>query len=817
MLALGRDLKHAVRTLLKSPLFALVAVLVLGLALGANLTAFTWVDALFLRPLPVERPDELMQVWTTDASGQPQGTFLAAIKVLRTEPKLGGTCGFFEIENAADIGGTLRTVAGTAMTADCFEALGLNVQLGRFYTEAEDLRTPDRVAVLSDQLWRAAFAADPAILGKQIRYGGTLYTIVGVTEPRFTGLNPGSSLGMIVPASQFPASPELPLTGAVYSWGGFFVRRAPGVSVEEARAALAALGPRMLDEGAPGFFNPEQRRQYAQRKVVAAPAGSGSNGAWLNRRFSDNLYALWGVGVLVLAVACVSVAALLLARGAARAKEIAVRLALGASRSAVFRLLALEAVLLVACGVLVGVVLAGFANRFVAARARETFNLTFDTGLDARAVSLLAVLAAAMIALLAFAIAWLVRRFGRTGSSQSSRAATSGGLRSQRLLLGAQVALTLALVCVGGLLASSARYLHELDLGFRTNDLSSVQLRPDPTPGGRQPDGQYFAELKDKILALPGVTGVGFSSVAPYWTFTYPQRTSLLASDAPTVDALAVVVDDAALSLLRIPILAGVGFGGFGSASPEPTAIVTRSLADRFGGDSVIGRYIGIEQGSPATQRLRIVGISGNAKLGMANLSELEPPTLFVNFWEQPRPSAFSSLVIETAPGASLSGGTVAAAVRSLDRQYVFMFRTLERAKSDALIEDSALAVVSGGFGMFALVLAAAGLFGLLSYHVATRVREIGVRIALGGKAHDVAWLVVREILPVVAVGSVLGLVLAFAAGTTLGSVVHGIGAHDPGVLAASVLVLLLTAALAAWVPARRAARVDPVEALRAE
>jgi predicted permease len=702
------------------------------------------------------------------------------------------------------------------MTADCFTALGLKTQLGRFYTQADDLRTPDRVTVLSDELWRAAFAADPTILGKQVRYGGTLYTIIGVVEPRFTGMNPGSSIGLIVPASQFPVSPELPLTGAIYSWGGFIVRPAAGVSFEQARAALAALGPRMLDEGAPGFFNPEQRRVYAQRKVVAAPVGSGSNGAWLNRRFHDNLYTLWGVGVLVLAVACVSVAALLLARGVARAKEIAVRLALGAGRYAIFRLLTLEAVLVVAGSAVLGVTLAGFANRFVAARASETFNLTFDAALNVRAVLLLAVLVAAVLALLALAIAAQVRRFGREALTQGSRAATGGGMRSQKLLLGAQVALTLALVCVGGLLASSARYLHELDLGIRTSNLSSAQLRPDPSPGGPQPDGQYFSELRDTILALPGVTGVGFSSVAPFYTFTYPQRTSLLEGDAATLDAVTIVVDDAALELLRIPVLAGAQFDGFGSAPEEPTAIVTRSLADRFGGDSIIGKYIGIEQGSPTTQRMRVVGISGNAKFGTAP-GALEPPTVFINFWEQPRPSAFSSLVIETAPGVSLSGSAIAAAVQSLGRQYVFMFRTLERAKSDALIEDSALAVVSSGFGVFALILAAAGLFGLLSYHVALRVREIGIRMAVGARAPDVAWLVVREILPVVAAGAVLGLALAFAAGATLRGVVHGIGAHDPAVLGASVLALLLTAALAAWVPARRATRIDPVEALRAE
>jgi predicted permease len=817
LLALGRDLEHAARTLLKSPLFALVAALVLGLAIAANLMAFTWVDALFLRPLPVDEPDELVQVSTTDESGQQLRTFLKAVEVLRTEPTLRGTCGFFEIEEPAEIAGGLRAVVGEAMTWDCFEALGLEPQLGRFYTQAEDLRAPDRVVVLSNRMWRADFAADPAILGRQIRYGGALYTIIGVMEPRFTGLNPGSSIGLIVPASQIPLSPELPITGAVYSWGHFFVRRAPGVSLEEARAALAALGPRMLDEGAPSFFTPEQRRDYAARKIVAARVGSASDGAWFSRRFSDNLYALWGVGVLVLGVACVSVAALLLARGVTRTQEIAVRLALGASRFAVVRLLTLEAVLLVGGGAALGVALAGFANRFVAARASETFDLTFDTGFDARAGLLLALLVAAVIASLAAAIAWQVRRLARATLSQGSSARTAGGMRSQKLLLGAQVALTLALVCVGGLLAASARYLHELDLGIRTTDLSFALLRPDPTPGVRETDTQYFAELRASVLALPGVTGAAFSSVAPFWTFTYPQRTSLLDGDAPDVDAVTIAVDDGALDLLRIPILAGEGFGGFGSAPQEPTAIVTRSLADRLGGDSVIGAHIGIEQGSPTTRRMRVVGISGNAKFGTANPRELEPPAVFINLWEQERPSPFTSLVIETAPGVALGSNAIVAAVQSLGRQYVFASRTLERAKSDALIEDSALAAVSAGFGVFALVLAAAGLFGLLSYHVATRVPELGVRIALGAKPPDVAWLVMREILPVVAAGAAVGLLMAFAAGTTLASVVYGIGAHDPAVLSGSVLVLLLTAALAAWMPARRAARVDAVHALRGE
>ncbi|HXV83188.1 MAG TPA: FtsX-like permease family protein [Candidatus Binatia bacterium] len=188
-----------------------------------------------------------------------------------------------------------------------------------------------------------------------------------------------------------------------------------------------------------------------------------------------------------------------------------------------------------------------------------------------------------------------------------------------------------------------------------------------------------------------------------------------------------------------------------------------------------------------------------------------------MNFWEQPRRQAFSALLIETAAGLSLNGNTVTGTVRSLGREYVGDFRTFDRARADALIENSALAFVSGGFGAFALVLAAAGLFGLLSYHVATRVPEIGLRIALGAEPRDVRWIVVREILPVVGAGGAAGLVLAFAVGSGLSGVVHGIAAHDPALLGASALVVLVTAFLASWVPAQRAVRVDPVDALRRE
>jgi predicted permease len=812
----GRDLRHAVRTLRKSPVFTLVAVLVLGFAIGANLTAFTWVDALFLRPLPVHHPEELLQIWSTNASGEQLKTFSKAIEVLRTEPSFSGTCAFEEVAQPAEIAGAMRTIVGEAMSWDCFQALGLRTQLGRVYTQAEDFRSEDRVIVLSDALWRAGFSADREILGRQIRYGGAMYTVIGVMEPRFTGLNPGSSIGLIVPVSQVPQFPEPAIRGAFNIWAYFLVRRAPGVTLEQVRARLTVVGPRMLDDGAPPFYNAQQRRDYATRKIVAAPAGSATNGEWFSHRFTAPLYAFWGICGLVLGVACVSLATLLLARGVARRKEIVVRLALGASRLAISRLLVFEGALLVLVGAAAGAVLARIANQFVAAQASETFRLTFSAGPDVRAAMLLLGLVATVISMLSFVIAWQVRRFGHGGLSESGRGTTVSKTRSQKLLLGAQVALTLALVCIGGLLAASIRHLYQLDLGIHTHDLSFAQLRTDPAPGGSQPDSPYFAELRHRIETLPGVTGAAFSQVAPFWTRTRTEKMSLVEGTAPDIDALAIAVDDAALGLLGIPIVAGDGFRGFGAASSEPTAIVTRSLADRFGGDSMIGKHVRVAN-FPTMQRLRIVGISGNVQFGLANPEDREPPTVFVNFWEQSRRQTFSALLIKTGAGVSPAGNTVAAVVRSLGREYMGDFRTLDRAKDDALIENTALAFVSSGFGAFALVLAAAGLFGLLSYHVATRVPEIGLRMTLGAEPRDVRWLVVREILPVVGTGCAAGLALAFSVGRTLSGVVYGIGPHDPALLVASVLVLLATALLAAWVPAQRAARVDPVQALRRE
>jgi predicted permease len=815
-ISLGRDSRQALRTLRRSPLFAAVAVLVLGFALAANLTAFTWVDALFLRPLPVDAPDELVQIWTTDATGAQLDSFSKAMEVLRTEPVFSGTCAFEEFSYPMETDGALRSVVAQAMSWDCFETLGIRVQRGRVFTQAEDLRSEQRVALVSDALWRTDFAANPDVVGREIRYGGALYTVIGVVEPRFTGLNPGSSIGLVVPVSQVPQFPETGVRGAFNIWADFFARRAPGVSLEQVRARLAVVGPRMLEGGMPSWWNPQQRRDYLSRRVMVGEVGSAADGEWFVQRFGTPLYAFWGICGLVLGVACVSLATLLLARGVARRTETRVRLSLGGSRMAVFRLFAAECLLLVLGGAGLALVLAPAANAIVAARVSQIFRMTFEPGLDSRAFALLVGLVVAVIALMSPVIAWQVRRFGRGGLSQSERGTTRSGTRSQKLLLAGQVALTLAIVAIAGLMAASIRHVYRLDLGIRTNDLAMAMLRTDPSSAGRPPDGRYYAELLDRVSTVPGVIRVALSEVAPFWSMTRSERIAVVDGALPEVDARTMAVTDTAFDALGIPIVAGERFRGPGAESTTLSAVVSRSLADRLGGQSIIGKHLRIGR-APNTQLLRVIGIAGNAQLSLVNPDERAPLVVFVNFWEHPRRQAFSTLLLKTVPDVNLGVAPLANVVRSLGREYVGDFRTVGAAKDDALIENRALAVVSVGFAVFALLLAAAGLFGLLSYHVSMRRPEIGVRMALGARPHDVRWLVVREAVPVVAGGGVVGLALALGIGQLISGLVYGLGAQDPVLLAASALLLLSTAAVAAWSPARRASRVDPVLALRSE
>ena len=817
--AAGRDLKHALRSLRKSPGFTAVAILVLGLGIAANLTAFTWVDLLFLRPLPVDAPQELVRIASISGTGNANTgqltIFSKALDQLRAEPVFSGTCGFEDLEYPAELGGNLRPVRGLVMSGECFKTLGVRSQIGRPFAPADDSMPGERVALLTDSLWRGAFGGDPGVVGRQIRFGGVLFTVIGVVEPRFMGLNPGYTPGLVIPLNQWPLNFQ-PTPGVpFYFWVNIIARRAPGVSLDQVRARMKVLEPRFFEESAPLHLSAQQRKDYLDRRIVVNPASGAAEGQFLRSRFGEPLYAFWGLCAMTLAIACVSLATLLLARGLARRKEITVRLALGANRFSVFRLLAAENIVLVVAGAAAGAILAVWANNAIAARADEAFGISFVNvsrapWVDTRAMMYLASLILLLILGLAAMPAWQVRRFSHHGGiAESGRGVVGASTWSQKILLAVQIAITLAMVSACGLLGTSIRHLYGLDLGFETRGVSMGLLRPDPATGTSGPAEPYRRELLTKVEGMSGVKGAALSGFAPFWNRVNREPVAVI-EDADGAEVLAqpFAVTEHVFAVLGVPILAGETF----REASEMSAIVSRSLADRLGGEELVGRHLRVGSTSQM-QRLKVVGIAGNALLSLERPDETAPPMVYVNFWEHPERQAYSALLVkaQSPPDAD----SLRRLVQSLGHEYVADYRTLDRAKDDALIENSALAAVSSGFGVFALALAATGLFGLLSYYVAGRTPEIGIRMALGADSYDVRWMVIREILPVFTVGGVTGVGLALAAGTLMTDLVFGVGAHDPRLLGAALAVLLLTALLAAWIPAQRAAGVDPLRALR--
>ena len=806
-----QDLRFALRVLRRSPGFTAVALVTLGLGIGANTAVFSLMDAVLLKSLPVPRPRELVVLRQVYGSRDVFPFSTAAFEGLRdSRDVLSGLSAFrpwpgFQI----NIDGDAELAFAQLVSGNYYAVLGVRALVGRTLTEQDE----GPVAVLSHRYWRTRFAGDPKVVGRSLDVQGQAFTVVGVTPREFYGTQPGLAVDITLPLAVQP--PSLPgLTSLLRNrnarWLYLIGRLRSGVSLAQARALLRV---RWAQLAAP---EPSGRPQPGVTLVL----DSGAQGLnELRRQFSLPLRILMAAVGVVLLIACANLASLLLARSRTRQHEIGVRLALGAGRGRVARQLLTESILLAVAGGAAGVLLAySGTDLLVAMMSRGRAPIVLDLRPDLRALGF-----AAALSVLTGVLFGVLPALGATKVDVHSRlrggapAVERATNRWGRVLVSSQVALLVLLLGLAGLFLRTLEKLRAVDAGFRKEHVLVLKLaRGYRAAGGRA----LYEELQSRFGALPGVASVSLSMDTPLGGgLSYGAGISIPGRPPDGDDALQVYhnfVGPRFFETMGIPLLAGRDFDVRDDEGAPQRAVVSESVARRyFGGEDPLGRQIFF-----GTTPAEVVGVAGDVRY--TSLRENAPQMVYRPYRQQPGGIGGLTFLVRATSGTTvltpLLRGEVRAAARDLPVPSVF---TLEDQIDGTLVEERLLAALSGFFGAVAALLASIGLYGTVAYTVVRRTREIGIRMAVGAHPGLVARMVLRESLAMVAAGLALGIPAALAAARiargVIAGLLFGVSPADPATLAGATFVLVAIGLVAAYVPARRAARIDPMKALRHE
>ncbi len=816
--SLGRNLKYVIRSLWTHPGFPAIAIVVIALGVGSTLAVFHLLYALMFRPLPIRNGAELVRISAVLREGELGSLPTTFLDSLKAVPDYQGVCGFDTSYPGVEVQGSIRSVGMLGFTGDCFSTLGIEVQLGRSLTAQDDHAGAEAVAVITDAFWHRQFDKRRDVLGERIRTEGQTYTVVGVAEPRFDGLLIGFPAGLIVPASQEYAEPMPNGRKATYWWVNILARRAPGVSEHEASARLKVRAQQLLEDSVPPHYSAERRKAYLSTRVTLTRGRTGVD-YFLRRRFGGSLYAAAGICGAILLIGCTNLINLLLARSLKRRHEIAVRFALGAKRSQIAGLFATESLLLVTAGAALGFLFARALDEWLVVEGAHMFG-NFDPRLsfDWRVALFFAAAAAAIAVAFAAASAWQADRLRESGAlKESGRGIIGNSGTTQRILIGVQIALTLALVAGSGLLSASLGHLYAIDLGVKTQNVWDVMLSTRPGVKTYFVRGSYYRRMLDEIRQIPGIQSAALTDSVPF--FTFPEAEPIAAADTgralQEVDGAVLSASAGFFQTLGMKVIAGESFEE--REDGEPAVVVSESLAARLvtRPSELIGHHVRLGIDS-RYQHLRVTGVISNAQMNLAHPEQLAPFVAYVNIWQHPDTQGYPVLLIKTA-GNSLNVDALRKIVDGGGREYVYRVRTLADEKDGALMENRLLAYLSGAFSALALAMAAIGLFALLSHQVANRTGEIGIRMALGARAAQIQWMILRQIVSIVGLGIAVGLLCSLGAARMIAGLLFDVSPYSPGLLTLSCAVLAGTALVAGWLPARRASSVDPVAALRQE
>jgi predicted permease len=821
-----RDARYALRGLARNPGFTAVAVLALALGIGANTAIFQLVNAVRLRTLPVEAPEELAEVRLASMKGA-RGGFARDVAVtntvweqIRARQQAFSRVAAWGAENVnLAAGGEVRWVRVMYVSGDFFAALGVPPTLGRVLNANDDVRgCASPGVVLSNAFWQREYGGDPSIIGRELRLAEHSFTIVGVTPASFFGMEVGRRFDFVLPIcaiAQVRGNERF--LGGIMWWLTVIGRLKPGWSLERATAQLEAISSSVFAAALPANYPPASIKDFLGSKLVATSAGRGVSE--LRQQYTQPLWVLLAIAGAVLLIACANLANLLLARATVREREIAVRQALGARRGRLVRQLLMESLLLAAIGAALGVALAHALTGVLVGFLSSTDHPVFlDLTTDRRVLGFTA--GVTMLTALLFGLAPALRatRTAPAAMMKTGRGMTMAreGFSLRRALVVAQVALSLVLVAGALLFTRSLQKILGIDAGFRAERVlvAKVNFGRLHLPEARN---QLFnQEVLARIRAIAGVESAAITDIVPLndWGGGRAWREGADAREFHDTNLSRVGADY--FKTLDIPFLAGRDFDARDKEGTPNVAIVNQAFAKQFfGGTNPVGRrfWIAASPGSPDTP-YEVVGLAGDTKYG--DLREDFKPIVYYAATQDTEGAGAQVLVRSRLP----QGEVVAAVKRVLNDMspsITIAFDGLKPMVEATILRERLLATLSGFFGLLALVLAGSGLYGLLAYGVASRTHEIGIRMALGAERWHVRWLIVRETLLLVACGIAVGLPIIFGLARVASTLLYGLTPSDPRTLLGALGLLVSVALMAGYVPARRATRVEPMIALRHE
>jgi len=836
--AVWKDLEHGVRALRRSPVFTTAAVLSLALGIGANTAIFSLLDQVVLRSLPVADPERLVALhgsysgpgdssssWSTNSESVFPYPFYRDLR--DRDPAFAGilACAIAPVRITWRSG--TQAAEAESVTGNYFNTLGVRAALGRVIVPQDDgAPGANRVVVLSHGFWASRLGADPAIVDQTVEINGQPFVVIGVAGAGFNGLVQGDSPNLFVPiAIERTISPAIdPIDDRTFSWLNIFARLKPGESQARAQAAtdvvFHAILEADLNQGGAPPRDQKARESLLKSRLELRPAAHGITE--LREKWEKPLTVLMIMVGLVLLIACANVAGLLLARAAGRQREIAIRLALGAKRWALVKQLLIEGVLLAVAGVVAGLLLEHWStSALLRILPRDAAGGWVTNSLDLRVLGYS--LAVSMISALLFALVPALQatrpNVADTLKDQASNVLSRGySAQLRRMLVTAQVALSLLLVVGAGLFSVSAANLINANRGFRTKHLSMFSVDATLIRTGPVAATAFYHDLLERLSALPEQGGVAAGDGGPYsgagWGSGI-QVEGYHPGEKGFASSALEAISPGYFRTLGIPLRAGREFNDRDTAAAPKAVVVNETFVKRyFANQNPIGRHVAFAGPKTTVLDREIVGIAADAR---DNVRRPVSSTIYFPYTQRDKPARLAFYVCATGDDTRLAAA-IRRAVREADAGLpVPEIKPIELLIRESLYTSRLVAGLSAAFGILATLLAAIGLYGVIAFAVARRTGEIGVRMALGALPSDVVRMVLLDAGRMVAAGIVIGLAAAFVLSRYVESQLFGIQAADLVVYAGAAATLAAVAALAAFVPARRASRIDPVSALRYE